>query len=144
MEGRPPRLQHLPSIATYTDSEDAQMARKTGADAFFIKPVERDHLRDIVSQTLAQSSTGTQSLSPAPALLPEQGLSKDNAYLVRKLEKRSQDMETLAAERQEAIEALVASEAQFLALADHSLDMILQTKPNHMLQWADRAACEGF
>ena len=142
-----PRLQHIPSIvytATYTDPEDARMAREIGADAFVVKPIEGDDLLDIVNQTLAQASTGTRPLTQAPAVLPEQDLSNYNAYLVRKLEKRSLEMETLAAERQQAIEALQASEAQFRALADHSLDMILQTEPNHAVHWANRAACEGF
>ena len=142
-----PHLQHIPSIvytATYTDPEDARLASEMGADAFIIKPIEGDDLLDIVHQTMVDAGAGTRATAPGPESLPEQGLSNYNAYLVRKLEKRSQEMETLAAEREQAIQALQASEAQFRALADHSLDMIMQTKPNHGVLWANRAACEGF
>ena len=144
-----PQLQHVPSIvytATYTDPEDARMARDIGADAFVVKPIEGDELLNIVKQTLSQASAHAdrRSFTPTQPVEPEQGLSNYNAYLVRKLEKRSLEMETLAAERQQAIEALQASEAQFRALADHSLDMILQTEPNQAVHWANRAACEGF
>ena len=141
------RLQRIPSIvytATYTDPEDANMAREIGADAFVVKPAEGDELLDIVHQTLLRANADMRELTPAPPMPPDHGLSTYNAYLIRKLEKRSLEMEALAAERQQAIEALQASEAQFRALADHSLDMILQTEPNHAVHWANRAACEGF
>ena len=142
-----PQLQHIPSIvytATYTDPEDARLASEMGADAFIVKPIEGDDLLDIVHQTMVDAGAGLRTTAPGPESLPDEGLSNYNAFLVRKLEKRSQEMETLAAEREQAIQALQASEAQFRALADHSLDMILQTAPNQTVQWANRAACEGF
>jgi PAS domain S-box-containing protein len=143
---RDPSLQHIPSIvytATYTDPEDARMARDIGADAFIVKPKEGDELLAIVEQTLRQSREGTLTGSTQDEE-PEQALSNYNAYLIRKLEKRSLEMEALATEREQAIQALQATEAQFRALADHSLDMILHAKPNQIVHWANRAACEGF
>ena len=140
-------LQAIPSIvytATYTDDEDARMARDIGADAFIVKPIEGDDLLAIVDKTLGEARAGIRTAHAAPEIPSEQGLSTYNAYLVRKLEKRSLEMEALAVEREKAIHALQATEAQFRALADHSLDMILQTTPNQTVQWANLAACEGF
>ncbi|QCB47436.1 response regulator [Hydrogenophaga sp. PAMC20947] len=142
-----PTLKGIPSIvytATYTDPEDARLARDIGADAFIVKPMEADDLLAFVDKTIVEAREGAPSTAPTPALEPEQGLTIYNAYLVRKLEKRSQEMEALAAEREQAIRALQTTERQFRALADHSLDMILQTEPGSVVHWANRAACEGF
>jgi PAS domain S-box-containing protein len=152
-----PALKQIPSIvytATYTDDEDAQMARDIGADAFIVKPVEADALLAVVDKTIADVRQGFRTVPDTAELAPEQGPSAYSTLLVRKLEKRTLEIAALAAEREKALKALQTSDAQFRALADHSLDMILQTteapeatgQPEliRAVLWANPAACEGF
>ena len=72
-----PALQHIPSIvytATYTDPEDARMAREIGADAFIVKPMDGDELLDVGGQNHRRSQRRRPSQPPRqPETLPETG-----------------------------------------------------------------------
>jgi two-component system cell cycle sensor histidine kinase/response regulator CckA len=122
-----PALRAAPFIvytATYTDSEDEQLALQLGADAFILKPSEPDQLLarlDAVGASRATSPMLPQ-LSPQAT---EMVLEQYSAALIRKLEQRSLQLEeanrALKADigaRQAAERAARDSEASFRLLAD--------------------------
>ncbi|AOW11741.1 hypothetical protein LPB72_19845 [Hydrogenophaga crassostreae] len=136
-----PALKHIPSIvytATYTDSDDQRLALQLGADAFIVKPMEADAFVAVVNQVIEKAKNGSlPATAPGNEPLEETQVAY-NATLVRKLEKRSLEMRTLTRN-------LHASKARFKALAENSMDMILEADPIlHRILWVNRAACEGF
>lgn len=88
-----PALKDIPFIfytATFTTSQDEELALKLGADRFLVKPLEPDVLMREINQVLA---------SPRPVTLlrepdgERQVLQEYNEVLFRKLEKKMSDLE---------------------------------------------------
>ncbi len=88
------RLRAIPFIvytATYTEPRDERLARSLGADEFIVKPAEPEPFMAAVRATLANRGRGA-----APPLEPPEEtvlLKEYNAVLVRKLEKKAQELE---------------------------------------------------
>ena len=127
--------------ATYTDPRDEQLARDLGADAFIVKPAEPEAFMAQLQRVLARTAA-----APAqPHVVDEVvALEAYNATLVRKLESKAQALKHNVAEREAALQALAASEAHYRALFEHSMDMILITRPDGSVLAANPAACRGF
>ena len=104
-------LREVPFIvytATYTEPQDEQLALGLGADAFILKPAEPEPFMRRVKEVLAR--TIRRECKTHEQTLPEdEGLQLYNEVLVRKLEKRSAQLEQRVAE-------LAASEARILRL----------------------------
>lgn len=115
------RLNSIPFIvytATYTEPRDERLARSLGADEFLVKPAEPEPfmtcVRDTLAKGLRRSLPGTEA--PEETVL----LKEYNAVLVRKLEKKAQDLEqsirelhTEIAERKRTEAELRDSEERF-------------------------------
>jgi len=141
-----PRLQRVPFIiytATYTDSEDEQLALDLGADAFILKPTEpADFLqavRDVLACGAATCATPGVAGSDANQLY--------SATLVRKLEQRSLELErtnhALAldiAARIQAEEALREREERLRVLFELSEVLRSEAGPDQVLPAALRIA----
>ena len=130
--------------ATYTDPKDEQLALDMGADAFIVKPAEPEAFIVAVQGVLDKTEHGELAPTHRPQIDAGQALTSHNAALVRKLEDKARQLEQRVAEREAALRSLKASEVQFGALVDHSLDMILQTSPDGSVQSANPAACRAF
>ncbi|RZU38727.1 PAS domain S-box-containing protein/diguanylate cyclase (GGDEF)-like protein [Fluviicoccus keumensis] len=104
-------LSEVPFIvytATYTEPQDEQLGLGLGADAFILKPAEPEPFMRRVKEVLARTIRPDQP-PQAQTLAKDEGLQLYNEVLVRKLEKRSAQLEQRVAE-------LAASEARILRL----------------------------
>ncbi len=129
-----PGLKAIPFVvytATYTEAEDEQLALDLGADAFILKPTEPE---DFIKRIQAvQSKPPAAGARPAdPGRSDETDLLKVYSQtLIRKLEKKSLELEAtnkslqLDITRREAAEAaLKASEERFRLLAMATNDAV--------------------
>ena len=142
-----PALRHLPFVvytATYIDPGDEQLALEMGADAFLVKPADPDAFVTALQGVLAKAALGELAPPPVSATYAEATLAPYNAMLVRKLEKRTHQLDAAAVDRERALRALNDSEQRFRALLEHSLDMILQTAPGGSVLWANAGALQAF
>ena len=95
-------IRFIVHTATYTEDEDAQLARDLGADDFIVKPVDPDQL---LARIEAVAS------APVKASLVPEGLSQADVLehysriLVRKLEERSAQIEAVNRELRRDIDA---------------------------------------
>jgi CheY-like chemotaxis protein len=91
-----PKLRQIPFIihtATYTDPMDEKLAMDLGADAFILKPAERESFLAQVRATLAAKRV-THPAPPKSQTKEEKKLLKEySAILVRKLEEKSLELE---------------------------------------------------
>ncbi|MEX2529591.1 MAG: PAS domain S-box protein [Gemmatimonadota bacterium] len=128
------RLRSTPFIvytATYTDPEDEQFAKTLGADAFIVKPAEPDDFMARVHKVVEGSLGGEPSaVPPVPdGEDDEEVLQLYTATLVRKLEKRTRELEEAnrllkrdVVERERTEAALEESEARYHSLFEHMMD----------------------
>ncbi|MCW5623360.1 MAG: response regulator [Burkholderiales bacterium] len=121
-----PRLAAIPFVvytATYVEPDDERLAREMGADAFLVKPAEPEAMLACVREVLGRARRGTASPAVAPTL-DEQGLlARHNEVLVRKLEKRTQQLEQGYLELQESEERFRATfEQAAVGIAHVGLD----------------------
>ena len=89
-------LRHIPFIvytATYTDPKDEQLALGLGADAFIIKPAEPEAFMARIWGFLERGKKGPLVPAQAPKLSETESLDRHNEALVRKIEKRSLQLE---------------------------------------------------
>ncbi len=110
-----PRLQRVPFVvytATYTQPEDEALALSLGADAFILKPSEPEAFLDRLRRVMAQQG-GVAAASPSrPTEDEEVLLARYSQSLVRKLERRSAQLEESnreAAERAAVLRAVFDS-----------------------------------
>lgn len=86
------RLKAIPFIvytATYTEPRDEQLALDLGADAFILKPTEREPFMARINEVLAKAQRGELAPAQAPSGEEEVVLKEYNESLVRKLEKKT-------------------------------------------------------
>ncbi len=94
-------LQKIPFIfytATYTDPKDEEFALSLGADRFIVKPQEPNDLLKIIRETYGTYRTKTAQPMPAPTSEEKVFLKEYNEALVRKLEKKMNQID--AAEKE--------------------------------------------
>src|SRR4051794_26093781 len=122
------RLNRAPFMvytATYTEPEDERLALSLGADAFILKPTEPEeflaHLRAVQAGAAPAIATSAQQ----PAGNPDELLREYSETLVRKLEKKTLQLEESnrslqkdIAARELAEAALRTSEVEFRQLAE--------------------------
>jgi signal transduction histidine kinase len=124
------RIPFIVYTSTYTESDDEKLARDLGADAFIVKPAEPEDFLRRLGDVLARAREGTLP-AHAPAQDGETTLKLYNAVLVRKLEKRTLQLEQRVAE-------LAASQAQIQRL--NRLYMALSETNHAIVQTAEREA----
>jgi PAS domain S-box-containing protein len=111
------QLRRVPFVvytATYTEPKDEQLAVALGADAFIVKPTDPTVFVESVRAVLAKSERGEPPLPSERVFNDQNLLSNYNEVLVRKLEKRAQQLERSNAELLAKIEALERTEAELL------------------------------
>ncbi|MBL8798055.1 MAG: response regulator [Planctomycetia bacterium] len=90
-----PQLKSIPFMvytATYTDPRDERLALDLGADAFLIKPAEPEAFMACVQDVMSRSAPAGQP-TRAPQMEEAAILKEYSETLVRKLEKRAQQLE---------------------------------------------------
>lgn len=102
-----PDLMSIPFVfytATYTDEKDEEFALRSGADRFIRKPIDPDDLIGIIEELDSQAREGR--LSPAKPDLWEdvEAYEAHTERLVKKLQKKMEDLEREIAERRQAEE----------------------------------------
>ena len=114
---RDDKLRTIPFVfctATYTDEQDADLARTIGADQYIRKPVEADKLLALLQDVLAHKHPTHTSPAPSGSSGPEdktQVLRLYNERLVKKLESKMLDLE--------------ASQRRYLSLWQNVSDLVL-------------------
>ncbi len=105
------RLRAIPFVvytATYTDPGDEALALEMGADAFLIKPTEPQILMQHIGEVLERAAQGGQ-VRRTQTCNEQETLKLYNEVLVKKLEKRSEQLE-------QRVAALTDSEARIQKL----------------------------
>ena len=83
-------IRFIVHTATYTEDEDAQLAREFGADDFIVKPMEPEQL---MARIAAVEAAGAPMRAPPALAVQTYVLEHYSHILVRKLEERSAQLE---------------------------------------------------
>ena len=83
-------IRFIVHTATYTEDEDAQLARDLGADDFIVKPIEPDQL---LARIAAVEAADAPMRAPPSLAVQTDVLEHYSHILVRKLEERSAQLE---------------------------------------------------
>lgn len=108
---------HIPFIiytATYTGEQDAELARKIGADDFIVKPCEPEYLLNRINKIIAEIQILEHHRAKQIAD-DDTVLKLYNERLIRKLEQKTMELEEEIAERRKALVALQRSEGLLTA-----------------------------
>ncbi len=117
-----PALAQVPFVvytATYTDPKDEQLALSLGADAFLLKPAEPGPFLARIAEVL--TAAGERRLTPRDGAAPadEQVVLREySEALVRKLEKRTRELQETQRSLLAEIEVRKEGEARFRSLVD--------------------------
>jgi CheY-like chemotaxis protein len=109
------RLKRVPFIfctATYTDSRDEQLAINMGADAFIVKPVERDEFLRQVEAIFSSNKERMLASPQEPKAGDESILKNYNEVLIRKLEHKMLSLEQANKTLEAEIEARKQAEKE--------------------------------
>ncbi len=102
-----PELQHIPFIfytATYTEKGDQALGLSLGAARFILKPIDPDEFAGIIKEVLEEFEKGRLTRTPLPTGSDEEFLLKSyNQRLVRKLDKKLQELESMSMELEIAL-----------------------------------------
>jgi PAS domain S-box-containing protein len=135
--------------ATYTDPKDERLALALGADAFIIKPAEPEALMACIDTVLAQGARVDVPPAAENQQDDERLLADYNQTLVRKLEKRAQQLEATNLELQAAMEesrrvqaALHDSEQRFRATFEQAAVGIAHVAPDNRFLRVNDKLCE--
>ena len=129
------RFRTIPFIfysATYTAKEDQELAAALGASRFVVKPAGRDEFLAIIEEVVKD---GAAEKIPVPALSPDDGgktMALYNERLVRKLERKIEQLEGARAE-------LFRSEEQLRLMWDSSMDGMVLCDEEGLILRANRA-----
>lgn len=107
------KLRHIPFIfytAACMDSKDEEFAFSLGADRFLIKPVEPVLLAEMIKDVLNEHADRSAAGGAAQLSEADLHLKEYNEFLVRKLEKKTMDLENEIAERKSLERAVVEIE----------------------------------
>jgi len=129
------RFRSIPFIfysATYTAKEDQELAAALGASRFVVKPAGRDEFLAIIEEVVKEGAAETL---PVPDLSPDDGgktMALYNERLVRKLERKIEQLEGARAE-------LFRSEEQLRLMWDSSMDGMVLCDEEGLILRANRA-----
>ncbi len=148
------RLSQVPFIvytAIYTEPEDEQLALSLGADAFILKPAGPDDFLARLREVHAAGPATSATLPPGMVSDEMMMLKGYSQTLVRKLERKTMQLqeanralqEDIAA-RQRTEAALRASEAQFASSFVHAAIGMALLSPAGRYVKVNRALCEMF
>jgi PAS domain S-box-containing protein len=121
------QLKHIPFVfytATYTDTEDEQLALKLGADRFIRKPMAPEDFIEIIREVIRTAGSDKRIPGTLDGGDEREILERYSERLVKKLEKKMIDLEREAAQRKEAeknmklLASLVEQTDAGLAMAD--------------------------
>lgn len=112
--------------ATYTGSQDEELAMRVGASRFVVKPCEPETLMKIVKDLLSEAASGKLK-TVAPVTNEEEVLKLYSKRLVRKLEQKMFELEKEVAARKETEKVLASSERRYRHLYNSIRDAILVT-----------------
>ncbi|MDD3534710.1 MAG: response regulator [Candidatus Cloacimonetes bacterium] len=106
-------LKHIPFIiytATYTGEQDQDLAMRSGANAYILKPCEPQKLLETISRLVMESpgAGGKELEKPSDN---QEVLELYNQRLVRKLEQKMLELEAEVKEHKNTLEALQLSES---------------------------------
>jgi signal transduction histidine kinase len=100
-------LRHIPFIfytATYTEKKDQELGLRLGASRFIIKPQEPEQFLALVRQVFQEYEAGRLVAAPPPAEKEEILLKAYNRSLVRKLDRKVEQLDQSAHQLQAALE----------------------------------------
>jgi putative two-component system response regulator len=89
-------LREIPFVfytATYTDKKDEEFALSLGAEKFMVKPVEPREFMDMIQLVLEEHRQGTLVAPKKPIEEEAVYLAQYNERLIKKLEKKMQELE---------------------------------------------------
>ena len=124
--------------ATYTQDSDADFAMKIGADDFITKPTEPDAFLARIEAVVESAERGTMARTPSVTQEAEV-LRLYSDRLVAKLEKRSLDLQTELARRQQAEEAVRRHAKRLEILRDIDIAILEAKSPESVAQIAAQA-----
>ncbi|KAA3614707.1 MAG: PAS domain S-box protein [Calditrichaeota bacterium] len=122
-------LKNIPFVfytATYTDPKDEKFALSIGADRFLVKPQEPDIFVEIIKDVLLQHEKKLLKHTAKPQKEDKVYLKKYNEALIRKLEKKTLDLEENQKILQDKIEQFSKAEI-VLKKEKQRNEQILQT-----------------
>ncbi len=102
-----PALRQIPFIfytATYTEEKDEELGLRLGASRFIIKPVEPYIFLNVVREVLNEYEAGRLRAPPPPAEKEEVLLKAYNRRLVRKLDRKVEQLKHATQQLQAALE----------------------------------------
>jgi PAS domain S-box-containing protein len=155
------RLKHIPFIfytATYTAKQDEELGLALGASRFVVKPAEPDEFLAIIEQVMRESESGNISVPATDLDEDKTTFGLYNERLVRKLERKVQQLEdartALTAlmedknreivQRRRAEEAVARSEEQLRLMWNASRDGRLLTDREGIILRANPAMARMF
>jgi diguanylate cyclase (GGDEF)-like protein/PAS domain S-box-containing protein len=141
-------LRDIPFIvytATYTEPKDEKLALDLGANAFIVKPAEPEPFMRRIWELLTRARAGTLPAS-APALGEEEALRLYNEVLVKKLEKKSAQLEQRVAELAASEEHIKRLNRLYAALSETNQAIVHIAEREALFQAVCRIAVErgGF
>ena len=113
--------QQIPFVfytAAYTEKKDIEFALNLGADRYIIKPTEPEEFITIITDLLQNISEIKTEKPDGIALKEEEYLSEHNQRLIRQLEKKVSELETV-------IKDLNRSEERYRNLFENANDAII-------------------
>jgi len=134
-------LRDIPFIvytATYTGPKDEEFAKMIGANRFIVKPCEPDDFIQAIEETMEAEATRPGS-RPKVEENEQEILKLYNERLVRKLEKKMEDLEKEIKRRKEAENTLRARERKYRLLTDNTLDVIWSMSPEMVFTYVNPA-----
>jgi PAS domain S-box-containing protein len=145
-------LRHIPFVfytATYTEKKDEELGFRLGASRFIIKPQEPERFLAMLGQLLEEYKTGRLVSAPPPTENEEVLLKEYNRRLVRKLDRKVQQLDQTTHQLQAALgdkeRELVArrnAEQQIrlqAAALQSAANGILITDRQGIIQWVNSA-----
>jgi len=133
-----PKTAAIPLIfytATYTGTQDEELAMKVGASRFVVKPCEPELMIRTIKEVTEEARKGETAKNAQPAS-EEEVFKLYSERLVRKLEQKMLELEKEVAARQEAEKVLASSERRYRQLYNSIRDAILVTDTSrHITDW---------
>jgi len=138
------RLRGIPFIvytATYTEPKDEKLALDLGADRFIVKPAEPEPFMREVNAVLARAEAG-ELTAHAPIIDEEEAYKTYSEVLVKKLEKKSAQLEQRVRELADSEEHIKRLNGLYAALSETNQAIVHFTEREPLFQAVCRTAVE--